>query len=367
MAIEFLSQPLTQLVIKPTVFCYHRCSYCGLRQEYYDNLVAGNRRRVERVPNKATRLANPGHLSLDVACGAIDEAAALGMTSLQFSGGDPLLYPHLVDLIRAGARHPGVFVFMNSVGTGVSVVQAESIVGAGLGAWNFSIDTLDPGLYDRVRGVRDGLATILTAVDTVRRAAREWPEFCVNYMAVLTRHNFRGLPDLLAHCVDTNVASLYLMNVYGDRNALLNEAEIREFRDEIVPGMLEVLADRRVPRVVADNAEAVLATFYSPDAADDQYTRGVYWADHDAAIRACQAPNYYLLIEPDGRVLPCCQVEIAHHGEAGSLMEESLTQIWNGARYAQFRRDRIPFCRECSAPRHMTLGLVPKMCRQFRG
>lgn len=31
------SRPLTQLVLKPTVFCYHRCPYCDLRQDYYKN------------------------------------------------------------------------------------------------------------------------------------------------------------------------------------------------------------------------------------------------------------------------------------------------------------------------------------------
>jgi hypothetical protein len=59
-------------------------------------------------------------------------------------------------------------------------------------------------------------------------------------------------------------------------------------------------------------------------------------------------------------------VEVTGHGEVGMLAEQSLTDIWHGEAQARFRQQRLPFCVECSAPRHMTLGLVPKMCRQFR-
>lgn len=105
---------------------------------------------------------------------------------------------------------------MNSVGTGVTPDRARQIIEAGLGAWNFSVDTLDPDLYARLRGIKGSLEMIMNAIGAVREAGRGFPEFRFNYMTVITRHNFRGLPELLAHCVDTGVASIYLMNVYGD-------------------------------------------------------------------------------------------------------------------------------------------------------
>ena len=59
---------------------------------------------------------------------------------------------------------------MNSVGTGVTAEKAREIIDAGLGAWNFSVDTLDPVLYERLRGVRGALPAIMNAIDTVREA-----------------------------------------------------------------------------------------------------------------------------------------------------------------------------------------------------
>jgi MoaA/NifB/PqqE/SkfB family radical SAM enzyme len=190
----------------------------------------------------------------------------------------------------------------------------------------------------------------------------------MNYMTVLTRSNFREIPELVAHCVDTGIASIYLMNVYGDTTgaSLLTVPEIGEFRSEVVPAALAVLHEKDTPEVVQTNAAYVLGTFFSRENPDENYAQGIYWPDADSVRKACRVPNFYTLIEPDGRALPCCLVEISHQGEVGNVMDQSLAEVWTGEAFETFRRDRIPFCQRCSSPRNMTLGLIPSMCRQFR-
>src|SRR5262249_23136691 len=114
----------------------------------------------------------PGHMPLDLALRTIDQAAALGMQELQLSGGDPLLYPHLLEVISAAKRHPGVFVLMNSVGTGVTIEKARAVTDAQLGAWDFTVDTLDPARYQKLRGARNALPTIMAAISTVPEVNR---------------------------------------------------------------------------------------------------------------------------------------------------------------------------------------------------
>lgn len=240
-----------------------------------------------------------------------------------------------------------------------------------LGTWNFSIDTLDPSLYERLRGIRNALPTILRAVDTVRDAGREFHDFRINFMCVLTRQSYRGLPALVEHAVTEGVASIYLMNVYGDTTgeSLLSVDQIRDFRTGTVPAVtavMDVLARLGTPDIVQRNAADVLGSFFSADNRDEDYARGLYWPTMRAAKDACRLPDYYALVEPDGRVLPCCMVEIAHEGEVGSVVDETLAQVLEGQTLAAFRHDRIPFCQRCPSPRNRTLGLVPHMCRQFR-
>ena len=33
------ARKMKQFVLKPTVYCYHRCPYCDLRQDYYKDMV----------------------------------------------------------------------------------------------------------------------------------------------------------------------------------------------------------------------------------------------------------------------------------------------------------------------------------------
>jgi MoaA/NifB/PqqE/SkfB family radical SAM enzyme len=361
--------PLKQLVIKPTLYCYHQCPYCDLRQDYYRDMLNSAKTQSQSFSNENLTPQKAGYIPLDLALKTIDEASKLGMTSLQLSGGDPLLYPHLIELITAGANCPGVFVFMNSVGTGITIEKAKDIIQAGLGAWNFSVDTLNPNIYDSLRGTKNGLLKILQAIKIVKMAASSWPDFCINYMTVITKQNYLDLPELLIHCIDSEVASIYLMNVYGDKTgtSLLDEKDIQRFRQDIVPAMLTILDKKCLPDVVQNNAANVLATFFSPDNSDSNYAKGIYWSDLAAAKQACRVPEYYALIEPNAKVLPCCLVEISHEGEVGSVTKSTLSEVWNGKDYMNFRQNRIPFCQTCSAPRHKTLGLIPKMCRQFNG
>jgi molybdenum cofactor biosynthesis enzyme MoaA len=265
-------------------------------------MVADRKKTLPLAAGPGSRRPNPGHMPLDMALRTIDEAAALGMEELQLSGGDPLLYPHLIEVIRAARKHPGVFVLMNSVGTGVTAEKAREIIGAGLGAWNFSVDTLDPALYEQLRGIRDALPAIMDAIDVVREAGAGFPGFRFNYMTVITRHNFRGLPELLSHCVDAGAASVYLMNVYGDTagKSLLTEAEIREFRGRTVPQMLAVLKDKNTAPVVQSNAAQVLGSFFSPETPDSAYAKGTYWPDKETVRKACHVPG-------------------PHHGFAGGM------------------------------------------------
>jgi MoaA/NifB/PqqE/SkfB family radical SAM enzyme len=344
---------LELLIMKPTDSCYHRCCYCKGRQEYYSELNNCDTQK-DLQPHDAIRF--------------IDEAAMLGMKSLQISGGDPLRYPYLVDIIKSASKYKDIFVFINSVGSGIHFSSARNIIESGLCAWNFSIDTLNGDTYSELRGVKDALSEVLNSVEVVRAAASDFPDFCINYMTVITRKNFRDLPNLLRHCINTNVSSMYLMNLYGDTSGTLylNCDELKEFREFIVPEMINIISNSNCDDIVLENAKDVLYSFYSTALnSDENYSIGKYWRSSEDAKKACVAPNKSMFISSHGRVLPCCMVEISHTEDLGSALNTPLSNIWFSEGYEMFRKQRLDFCQYCPAPQNRTLGLVPKMCRQF--
>ena len=354
------SPSLLKLVVKPTIRCFHRCGYCAPRQQYYN--------RLPTDPTSSTfALSADGAMPRDAVLAVIQQGHALGMRSCLFSGGDPLLHPHIVDFVRAANRN-GTFVFLNSVGSGLRPQQVRQLLDAGLQACNFSLDAVDPRLNDEIRGSGGAHAATTAAIDMVRRGANSGRSGCyVNLMTVITSQNFRGLPDLVEFAAGAGLAAIYLMNVYGDstRRFLLTTDDIADFRGVVAPRVLKRIRDIFGVGHVYANATDVLASFFSGENPDENYARGIYWATADAAKTACSVPTHTAHIEPNGDVLPCCMLEISHDPAVGSLATDTLAAVWRGLRFEAFRRDRIPFCVACPVPRNRTLGLLPEMCRQF--
>lgn len=88
----------------------------------------------------------------------------LGITGIRFTGGEPLLSPHLEDVVAAAAAlqpRPAIAVTTNGVGL---AKRASALKKAGLNRVNVSLDTLDPDRFAaitrrrRLPEVLDGLA-----------------------------------------------------------------------------------------------------------------------------------------------------------------------------------------------------------------
>jgi len=353
-------KPLKKLVIKPTVKCYHKCKYCVPRQNYFAELVTKKNRDKNQLEN----------MPLEMAIKCITDAHSLGMSECLFSGGDPLIYPDIVELVSKASSLDNVFVYLNSLGVGIQKSKVIEIIEAGLSAWNLSLDTIDPKTYDKLRGLNGAFKNAMETLDVLkdaRKTLNKKRQFFINYMTVITRYNYQSLPRLLENAIANQISSIYFIFIQGDSsNAfLLSKAEIIDFRRHIVPKMLEILYRAELPDPVFANAQKVLTSFYCSDNSDDNYSKNVWWTNIEAAKNSCNIPDYCLHIEPDGTVLPCCVVEISHEGEVGNLWSSTLKDIWDSKALQEFRSNKMTFCIQCPVQRNKTLGLIPEMCRQF--
>ena len=127
-----------------TEVCNFRCAYC---------LPDGYRGKAE------------GFLELDEVARLIRGFAALGVTKVRLSGGEPSVRRDLGDIIAATAATPGVSkVALTTNGWRLD----RQVVGwreAGLTHLNVSVDSLDPETFARLTG-HDRLEDILSGVDT---------------------------------------------------------------------------------------------------------------------------------------------------------------------------------------------------------
>jgi cyclic pyranopterin phosphate synthase len=149
--IDTFGRVATDLRVSLTDRCNLRCTYCmpaeGLDWLSGDELL---------TPDELARL-----LRLAV--------TRLGITSIRFTGGEPLLYRRLEDVVVATAQlepRPEIALTTNGVGL---AARAHTLAEAGLDRVNVSLDTLDPAHFaaitrrNRLDEVLDGLAAAAAA------------------------------------------------------------------------------------------------------------------------------------------------------------------------------------------------------------
>jgi GTP 3',8-cyclase len=143
--VDTFGRVATDLRVSVTDRCNLRCTYCmpaeGLDWLPGDNLLS---------PEELTRL-----LRLAV--------TRLGITSIRFTGGEPLLYRGLEHVVAAAAMlrpQPEIALTTNGIGL---AARARGLADAGLNRVNISLDTVDPAHFaaitrrNRIGDVLDGL------------------------------------------------------------------------------------------------------------------------------------------------------------------------------------------------------------------
>jgi len=96
-------------------------------------------------------------------------AAALGVTTVRLTGGEPLVRRGIVDLVRMLSQIQGIKRLAMTTNASLLSGMAAELRSAGLNSINISLDTLDPVKFERItRGgsLRDVLNGIETALQT---------------------------------------------------------------------------------------------------------------------------------------------------------------------------------------------------------
>lgn len=191
----------------------------------------------------------------------IDGLVRAGVHRFRLTGGEPLLHPRIVEVVRAIARR-GVGDLALTTNASQLARLAAPLRDAGLHRINVSIDTLDPRRFAEVtRGGR--LADVLAGIEAARAAG--FAPIKLN-VVVLRGLNDDELPDLVRWAWDRDLVPRFLEVMpiaEGARLAKAHLVPVSEMRARLAP-------------LLADEALAP-----EPDRGPARYVR----ARHDPARR----------------------------------------------------------------------------------
>ncbi len=234
----------------------------------------------------------------------IDEAAALGVLHIHFSGGEPLLRSDLPELVAA-AQRAGLYSNLITSASGLNRARAERLREAGLDSVqiSFQADRAEPANF--IAGTPAHARKLEAAALTKELG---WP---LTINVVIHRLNIETIPQIIefAHSLGAERLELAHTQYYGwalrNRAALLPSAEqVRQADIAVQEARARLGASMQILHVIPD-----------------------YHAEYP---KPCMNGwgSTHLTVVPTGQVLPCPAAAAIRTLHFASVRDHPLSWIW---------------------------------------
>jgi MoaA/NifB/PqqE/SkfB family radical SAM enzyme len=255
---------------------------------------------------------------------------------IQFTGGEPLVYPGLLDVLTRAAE----LGFEANVGTNGWALDEECaarLAAAGVRVVTLSLDGVQPATHDAIRGTPGSHARVMRAIEAL---APHTERLAVGVNCCITARNLEELPALVewvhAHPVVGSIQFQALMQAFGDpepdplwwRNPEKNALWPRD--PEQVSRVLDRLIELKRAGVHIGNSYAQLEVWRC------------YYRDPRRFIKpeVCNIGTGAISVDWRGDVTICPHME-----SPGNVFREPIGEIWRSP-LATYVRERILSCRE---------------------
>jgi len=266
----------------------------------------------------------------------------LGIKIVSLTGGEPLIRDDISDIIRL-ARHYGLQPHICTNGISLTKKKAIDLANAGVSSIILSLDTLNPEIYEKIRGVPFKFAE--RALETLSFIAGKYPNICCAVNCVITKHNIRDIFSFVEK-----------ISKYGRGKILVNLQPYHPpaFFSEISRGLNPEIANKlwelyqnKPPRenlipspeikpIFEEEIEKLLqfkkgclnnSEFYLKSLSDFLFNNKL------PSNLNCLFGYMGFVIRYDLKVLPCWRLP-----PVGDLRKEKLSDIWFSKRYTEVRR-----------------------------
>jgi pyrroloquinoline quinone biosynthesis protein E len=288
---------------------------------------------THRCPLHCVYCSNPlelshraDELSTEVWTRVFREAVEAGVLQIDFTGGEPLARPDIVDLVRA-AREAGLYVNLITSGLPLDEARLDDLIQAGLDHIQLSFQGAAEDGANEIAGTK-AHAQKLRVLEWLktRRVA-----LTLNF--VIHRRNIDELPDMLALGESSSASRIEFANVQYYGWAFANRENLLPTRDQL---------DRSVEFLKGAEERLrgkIHVEFVLPD----------YYAKYPKACMGGWGKKF-MLVTPNGDALPCHAAKIIPGLHFDNLKERSLREIWekSGA-FQKFRGEEwMPEpCKSC--------------------
>lgn len=288
------------------------------------------------------KLRNPaGELSADERRSVVREVAAWHPDiRIVLAGGEAFARREMVYDVAAEAREHGVYVTVSTNGTLIRPDDVERLPFSGVRCVVVSLDSDEPDVHDRIRGVR---GTFRRATEAVRRLVdardRAGQDFTVLTSTIIGRHNLHRVPALVDFLEGLGVDTTLFQPLQPTFAREVSEwwwVDHPLFPDD------PTLVDRGVDDLI--RAKASGRRLFQAEAQFEDM-RHYFKHPRDLRFGQCASMEKHLMVDMVGDVRLCFNMERIGLRPVGNVRERPLRALWQDEVVEQVR-DRMRACRE---------------------
>ncbi|HOP39942.1 MAG TPA: radical SAM protein [Geobacteraceae bacterium] len=262
---------------------------------------------------------NKNALSLEELKDAVKQTVDLGTTCVVFTGGEPLLFDGIYDLVRAVDKKRSVCTIFSN-GEFLTEKTVAELKKAGLLGIYVSLDHSDFDIHDTNRG-RPGLAE--KAIQGIKLCQKAGIATGISTFATREKLASGEMDDMMELAKSLNVLEVFIFDVVPT-GRLLNQHECT-LSDEEVEQLREL---REKYNEKADYPRIVHQTMFSSIA-------------YPCAAEGCPAAMVQMHMRANGDVAPCDFTPFSF----GNIRELPLSEIWNRMTTSELYKGPSPRCR----------------------
>lgn len=272
--------------------CNFRCKHC---------LFTAKQLSEKRSPSKQEALEFVRHLGAE------------GVFHLSMAGGEPLIYPHIVDVVSEATRL-GMSVSMSTNATLLTPDLAADMKSAGLRSFQISLDGHTPEINDRIRGT----GTFARTMRGIKEA--QDANISVFLAVVILPHNYDFFEEYLDFAKNIGAVGIKIQTLIDSGLASVNFEHLSMDEDHTRCKLLELW---NLKEKYSDSLEILLPVI--PEVLDrlDKQSEKYYKSN---ACLGCQPGRLTVRVNAAGDVRACGGIIDAR--VIGNVFKTPLKQIW---------------------------------------
>jgi len=325
---------LKNLIIKPTLNCNAKCSFCEQRLEHYKS-------------------SNQSKLSIKKWENVLNEAASLGVNSISISGGEPTLYNHLFELIEL-CKERSFKVHLKTNGFLINDEYADKLLVSGLDSCTISIYSQSSTIHDQSKRLSGSHISAINAIGYLKRCGIE-----TNVQTVLTSDLMNDFDKYLNWIGQLDINNLFISYLEGNHSVgRPSVTEIKKFVSVMIPkckkSLSNTLSGKSKPLLNMD-LKNLDSLFQFDNVSYEGLSKGLY---NKADLDGCGRNHSMALILSNGEIHPCNAIEYFHEPVVGNLIDESLTDAWQSATWEKVKLYGPGLCHLCPMNRHTFISFT---------